>query len=107
MRVSELKPFHLDDWLKAHKGWSSGTKHGFARASSCAAPPGRRSGEESTSRRCPVTKSLRRSGRRTTVISPEQFDELLAWIPIATLRTNNTGLAGGRPLLISPLTAPA
>ena len=31
--------------------------------------------------------------------------QMLAWIPIATFRPNNSGLAGGRPLLVFPLAA--
>src|SRR5262249_23697275 len=32
LAVADLRHFHLDDWLSRHPEWSSGTKHGMARA---------------------------------------------------------------------------
>lgn len=32
LTVSQLKPFHLDDWFSRHPGWAGGTKNGMCRA---------------------------------------------------------------------------
>src|SRR3954467_14845435 len=32
LTVSQLKPFHLDDWFSRHPDWASGTKNGMCRA---------------------------------------------------------------------------
>jgi integrase len=79
MALSELKPFHLDDWFQKHPEWSSGTKHGFARAIMRVLSWAKKRGRIEHSPLAGYEKH--RPGKRTAVISPEEFAGMLALVP--------------------------
>jgi integrase len=84
LRVCDIQPFHLDDWLAAHPEWSSGTKHGMARAVMRTFRWAYRAGRISANPIADYEKP--RPGKRTVVISPAQFEEILAAVPSQQFR---------------------
>jgi integrase len=79
LTVAELKPFHLDDWLKQHTEWSSGMKHGVVRAVMRCLRWAERRGRIERSPLAGYEKP--RAGKRTVVVSEEEYAEMLAFIP--------------------------
>lgn len=79
LTVAQLKPFHLDDWFAKHPDWASGTKNGMCRAVQRALRWAERRGRIE---RSPVAFYEKpRLGRRTIVVSPAEFEEMLACVP--------------------------
>lgn len=79
LTVSSLKPFHLDDWFGKHPDWASGTKNGMCRAVQRALRWAERRGRID---RSPIAFYEKpRLGRRTIVVTPAQFEEMLACVP--------------------------
>ena len=79
LTVDQLKPFHLDDWLAKHPRWSSGTKHNGARVVMRALSWAKKRGRIDTNPLADYEKA--RVGRRTTVVDPKEFEEILAAVP--------------------------
>jgi integrase len=76
LAADRLKHFHIDEWLAKHPDWSSGTKHGIARAVQRAF---RWATTKGYVERNPVADYEKaRPGNRTTVVSPARFAEILA-----------------------------
>jgi integrase len=74
--VSELKPFHLDEFLAGWPAWSSGMKHGACRAVQRAM---RWAEIKGYIERSPVAHYEKpRPGKRKVVIAPAEFDQLLS-----------------------------
>jgi integrase len=74
--VSELKPFHLDEFLSCWPGWSSGMKHGACRVVQRAMLWAEKKGYID---RSPVAHYEKpRPGKRNVVISPEEFEKILS-----------------------------
>lgn len=78
LTVAQLKPFHLDDWLRLHPTWSPGTKHGMARAVQRAMHWAVKKGYIDRSPVADYEKA--RPGKRNVVISPVEFDHLLGLV---------------------------
>lgn len=79
LTVAQLKPFHLDDWFARHPDWASGTKNGMCRAVQRALRWAERRGRID---RSPIAFYEKpRLGRRTIVVTPAQFEEMLACVP--------------------------
>ena len=82
--VSDLKPYHIDQWAVAHPDWSSGTVRNLWRAVQRLCRWGHRRGL------IPELGILHqekpRAGKREVVISPEQYAELLPFIRNAEFR---------------------
>ncbi len=79
MTVAELKPYHLDDWFAKHPEWSNGTKHGMCRTIQRALRWAERRGRIE---RSPIAFYEKpRPGKRTVVVSPQEFEEMLAFVP--------------------------
>ncbi|HEX8199235.1 MAG TPA: hypothetical protein VF590_02020, partial [Isosphaeraceae bacterium] len=79
LTVATLKPFHLDDWLGKHPAWASGTKNGMCRAVQRALRWAERRGRIE---RSPIAHYEKpRLGRRTIVVTPAQFEEMLECVP--------------------------
>jgi integrase len=78
LTVEQLKPFHLDDWLARHPRWSSGTKHGMCRAVMRALRWAEKRGRIEKSPLAHYEKP--RAGRRKVVVSPAEFERLLAFV---------------------------
>jgi hypothetical protein len=78
LTVTQLKHFHLDDWLNQRRDWSSGTKHGMARAVQRAMRWAARKGYIDRSPIADYEKA--RPGKRNVVISPALFDEVLSFV---------------------------
>lgn len=77
--VGQLKPFHLTRLLAAHPDWSSSTKNGVCRAV-CRAF--KWAEDEELILRSPLRKVKKpKAKRREVVITPEEFDEMLAAFP--------------------------
>lgn len=75
LTVGRLKHFHIDDWLREHPDWSSGTKHGMVRSAQRALRWATRKGYIE---RSPITDYEKpRPGKRNVVITPERFDQIL------------------------------
>ena len=84
LTVSQLKPFHLDDWFSRHPDWASGTKNGMCRAVQRALRWAERRGRIE---RSPIAFYEKpRLGKRTVVISPAEFEEMLANVPQVEFR---------------------
>jgi integrase len=76
LAVDQLRPYHLDDWFAKHPNWSSGTRHNAARAVMRALSWARKRGRIQVN---PLTGYEKpRAGKRTAVVSPAEFEELLA-----------------------------
>lgn len=76
LAADRLRHFHIDEWLAKNTEWSSGTKHGMARAVQRAF---RWATTKGYVERNPVADFEKaRPGKRTTVISPTRFSEILA-----------------------------
>lgn len=79
LTVEQLKPFHLDDWFAKHPDWASGTKNGMCRAVQRALRWAERRGRIEKS---PVAFYEKpRLGKRTVVVSPAEFQEMLSCVP--------------------------
>ncbi len=76
LTVGQLRHFHVDDWLKQRPDWSSGTKHGMARAVMRALRWAKRKGHIEINPLAHYEKP--RPGKRTVVISPATFSEVVA-----------------------------
>jgi integrase len=76
LNIGQLRHFHIDEWLKARPDWSSGTKHGMARAVMRAVRWAKKKGYIDGNPIADYEKA--RPGKRTVVISPEEFAEILA-----------------------------
>jgi integrase len=76
LTVRGLKHFHLDEWLKKHPEWSSGTKHGMARSVMRAMRWAKKKGYIEHNPVADYEKP--RPGKRNVVITPEEFDTMLA-----------------------------
>jgi integrase len=75
LTITQLKHFHVDDLLRLRPDWSSGTKHGMARAVMRAMRWAKRKGHIDVNPVADYEKP--RPGKRTVVISPELFDEII------------------------------
>jgi integrase len=77
--VAQLKPYHLDDWFAKHPDWASGTKNGMCRAVQRALRWAERRGRIEKS---PVAFYEKpRLGKRTVVVTPAEFEEMIACVP--------------------------
>lgn len=76
--ATDLKPFHVDQWISAHPDWSSGTARNLWRSVQRLCRWGHRKGliPELTV----VHQEKPKAGRREVVISPEQYAELLSFV---------------------------
>jgi integrase len=74
--VTDLRHFHLDKLLADHPGWSSGMKHGACRALMRAFRWAKKKGHIDTNPLADYEKP--RPGKRTVVIRPEQFEEIVS-----------------------------
>lgn len=84
LTVSQLNPFHLDDWFSRHPDWAGGTKNGMCRAVQRALRWAERRGRIE---RSPIAFYEKpRLGKRTVVISPPEFEEMLANVPQVDFR---------------------
>jgi integrase len=75
LTISQLKHYHLDDWLNQHPHWSSGTKHGMARAVQRAMRWAAKKGYIDRSPLADYEKA--RPGKRNVVVSPAEFERIL------------------------------
>lgn len=75
LSVGQLRYFHIHEWLKGRPDWSSGTKHGMARAVIRAMRWAKKKGYIDFNPISDYEKS--RPGRRTVVILPAAFSDLL------------------------------
>ncbi|HEX3149193.1 MAG TPA: site-specific integrase [Gemmataceae bacterium] len=71
-----LKHFHIDQWLAANPDWKSGTKHGMARAVQRAFRWALTKGYVDKNPIADFEKA--RPGKRTKVVSPEEFAKMLS-----------------------------
>jgi integrase len=78
LTASQLKHFHIDQWLADNPEWASGTKHGMARAVQRAVRWALKKGYVETNPVADYEKS--RPGKRTTVISPADFARILSQV---------------------------
>lgn len=78
LSVDELKHYHLDEWLSKRPDWSSGTKHGMARAVQRALRWAARKGYIDRSPISDYEKA--RPGKRNVVISALQFETILGFV---------------------------
>lgn len=76
LTVEALKHFHLDRLLAAHPGWSSGMKHSACRAVMRALRWAQKKGYIDCNPLADYEKP--RPGKRTVVIRPERYAEILA-----------------------------
>ncbi len=76
LAADRLKHFHIDEWLAKNPDWSSGTKHGMARAVQRAFRWATTKGYVEKNPVADYEKA--RPGKRTTVVSSEQFSRILA-----------------------------
>jgi integrase len=75
--ASQLKHFHIDEWLLKRPDWSPGTKHGMARAVMRAF---RWAAKKGYIDRDPIADYEKaRPGKRNVVISSETFNEMLSF----------------------------
>jgi integrase len=79
LTVAQLKPYHLDDWFAKHPDWASGTKNGMCRAVQRALRWAERRGRIE---RSPIAFYEKpRLGKRTVVVTPVEFEEMIACVP--------------------------
>jgi integrase len=78
LTAGQLKHFHIDDWLREHPEWASGTKHGMARAVQRALRWATRKGYIDRSPIADYEKP--RPGKRNVIISPDRFEQILRLI---------------------------
>ncbi|MDZ4858026.1 MAG: tyrosine-type recombinase/integrase [Candidatus Hydrogenedentes bacterium] len=76
LTVSGIKPFHLDDWLQPKSEWSSGTKHGMAKAVQRAFSWAAKRGHIDRSPIAHYEKA--RAGKRTEIVLPDDFTAILS-----------------------------
>jgi hypothetical protein len=76
LSIGQLRHFHIDEWLKTRPKWSSGTKHGMARAVMRAIRWAKRKGYIEFNPIADYEKP--KAGKRTVVISTASFEELLS-----------------------------
>jgi integrase len=97
LSVSALKPFHLDEWLQPMTSWSSGTKHGMARAVQRVFMWAEKKGYLDRSPIAHYEKS--RPGKRNTVIPLERFQQILEHVKSEEFRDllQITWETGARP----------
>jgi integrase len=76
--ANDLKPFHVDQWITAHPGWSAGTARNLWRAVQRLCRWGHRKGliPELTI----LHQEKPKGGKREIVITPEQYACLLTYI---------------------------
>jgi integrase len=77
LAVLDLKHFRLDKLLADHPGWASGMKHGACRAVMRALRWAKKKGHADVNPLEDYEKP--RPGRRTVVIRPERFEEVLSF----------------------------
>jgi len=78
LTVTELKPYHLDEFLAKHSGWTPGMKHGACRAVQRAMLWAEKQGYIE---RTPVAHYEKPSpGKRKIVIPPAEFTRLLSFV---------------------------
>jgi integrase len=76
LTAEKLRHFHVDDFLKTNPAWSSGTKHGMARAIMRAMRWAKRKGYVDLNPIADYEKP--RPGKRKVVIAPADFEKMLA-----------------------------
>jgi integrase len=84
LTVERLKHYHLDNLLTQHPGWAPGMKHGACRAVMRALRWAKKKGYVETNPLADYEKPS--AGKRTLVISPDQFVEILALTPAGGFR---------------------
>jgi integrase len=84
LTVEELKHYHLDELLTQHPDWASGMKHGACRAIMRALRWAKKKGYIDVNPLADYEKPS--PGKRTVVISPGRFQEILALTPSSGFR---------------------
>lgn len=81
LRVCELRIHHVQDWIDSYDRLSSGSKRNLVRSIQRAL---HWCEEQGRIERSPIAHMKKpRAGRRTTVVSPDEFERLLAYVPNA------------------------
>lgn len=84
LRVKELRPFHVQEWIDSYPDWSSGTKRNYCRAIVRAMNWAE---EQGLIDRTPLAHFKKpRAGHRETVISEEEYQRILACVPSENFR---------------------
>jgi integrase len=84
LTVQQLRHFHLDEFLAKHPGWAGGMKHGACRAVQRAVRWAKRKGYTDVN---PIADYEKPSpGKRRVVISPDEFGQLLSFVPSPNLK---------------------
>lgn len=76
LRVSELKPFHLDEWCDGHPTWSDGTRRGAMTAVQRCLNWAAKKGHIPYSPIAHIEKP--QGGKREYLITPEEYAQVLA-----------------------------
>jgi integrase len=84
LRADELKHFHIDDFLTKYPSWSKGMKRTAARAIQRALRWAKKKGHVETNPVADYEKPPQ--GKRSVVISPERFREILSLSPSENFR---------------------
>ncbi|MBX3414029.1 MAG: tyrosine-type recombinase/integrase [Pirellulales bacterium] len=84
LTTAQLRPFHVQLWIDGEEGVSSGTRRNYCRSIKRAM---RWAEQQGYVDRSPIMHMEQpRAGKRDTVISQEQFEELISLIPVRELR---------------------
>ncbi len=84
LTVAELRPFHVQQWIDSYPDLSSGTKRNYCRA---IVRVMHWAEEQGLIDRTPLVHFKKpRAGQRETVISPEEYERILACVPNANFR---------------------
>jgi integrase len=84
LRLGQLKPFHVQQWVDGMSGVSGGTKRNFMRAAQRALRWAEQQGYVDRSPIAHLEKPP--AGKREMVVSPEEFDRILASVPAREAR---------------------
>jgi integrase len=78
LAVTDLKPFHLEEWIKEHPSWNPGMIHGAMRSVQRAFSWASKQGKIDKSPIAHLEKPT--PGRRENVITPEMFQTILGQV---------------------------